>query len=117
MLHDAGAPTDQVAGHLLSVPPRGEEWIAEVLHEAGSAAMRRGAAESAIAHLRRALEEPPPAGQRPGLLLELGAAEALSSAPEGSRTCSEAYDTLPGSRLCASPRRTCWAAGSRSRAR
>ena len=94
VLHEAGAPTDQVAGHLLSVPPRGEEWIAEVLHEAGSAAMRRGAAESAIAHLRRALEEPPPAGQRPGLLLELGAAETLSSAPEAVAHLQEAYETL-----------------------
>ena len=94
VLHEAGAPTDQVAGHLLSVPPRGEEWIAEVLHEAGSAAMRRGAAESAIAHLRRALEEPPPAGQRPGLLMELGAAETLSSAPEGLGHLQEAYETL-----------------------
>jgi DNA-binding CsgD family transcriptional regulator/tetratricopeptide (TPR) repeat protein len=94
VLHEAGAPTDQVAGHLLSVPPRGEEWIADVLHEAGSAAMRRGAAESAVAHLRRALEEPPPAGQRPGLLLELGSAEALSSAPEAVRHLREAYDTL-----------------------
>ncbi len=101
VLHEAGAPTDQVAGHLLSVPPRGEEWIADVLHEAGSAAMRRGAAESAIAHLRRALEEPPPAGQRPGLLLELGSAEALSSAPEGVAHLREAYDTLtdPGLRV------------------
>ena len=94
VLHEAGAPTDQVAGHLLSVPPRGEEWIADVLHEAGSAAMRRGAAESAIAHLRRALEEPPPAGQRPGLLLELGLAEALSSAPEAVVHLRGAYDTL-----------------------
>ena len=117
VLHDAGAPTDQVAGHLLSVPPRGEEWIADVLHEAGSAAMRRGAAESAIAHLRRALEEPPPAGQRPGLLLELGAAEALSSAPEAVGHLQRGLRHAARSRLCASPRRTCWGAGSRSRAR
>ena len=76
--------------------------------------MRRGAAESAIAHLRRALEEPPPPGQRPGLLLELGAAEALSSAPEAVAHLREAYDTLTDPGAAGRRPRTCSAAGSRS---
>ena len=53
----------------------------ELLWQAGRAAMRAGAADSAVAYLRRALEEPPPAGRRAELLLELGAAEALTNGP------------------------------------
>ena len=103
VLRDAGAPTDQVAGHLLWAPRRGEQWVAGVLHEAGSAAMRRGATESAVAHLRRALEEPPPSEVRPPLLLELGLAELLSSEPLRPDRLQEAFETLtdPGLRLVA----------------
>ena len=44
------------------VPPRGDAWTADVLREAGRRALGRGAIESALAHLRRALAEPPPPG-------------------------------------------------------
>jgi DNA-binding NarL/FixJ family response regulator len=70
-----GAAPEVVAAHLLAVPPRGEAWVAHVLSEAGRAAERHGAAESAVAYLRRALEEPMPADERDQLLLELGLVE------------------------------------------
>jgi len=80
VLVDLGAASEVVAAHLLAVPARGEAWVAAVLREAGLAAERHGAAESAVAYLRRALEEPPPAEQREQLLLELGLVEGRVNA-------------------------------------
>ena len=42
--------------------------------------------------LRRALAEPPPAAERPGLLLELGIAEATAGQPAGEDHLREALD-------------------------
>ncbi len=79
LLRDSGAPLDQVAAQLLHSSPRGEPWAAELMWEAGRAAMQAGAAVSAAPYLRRALEELPPDRDRGQLLFELGAAEALTS--------------------------------------
>jgi len=72
LLHDGGAPADQVAAQLLHVPCRGETWVAELLTETARAASRRGAPESAVAYYERALAEPPGPQLRPALLFELG---------------------------------------------
>lgn len=94
MLLDAGAPLEQVAAHLLQRAPRGEAWVAELLQEAGREAMRKGAADSAPAYLRRALDEPVAAEGRPQLLLELGLAEILTDGPAALTHLRQAYDTL-----------------------
>jgi DNA-binding NarL/FixJ family response regulator len=94
VLLDAGAPAEQVAAHLLAAPRRGQEWVAEQLREAGRAAVRRGAAESGVAHLQRALEEPAPAEWRPGLVLELGLAEVLTDGQAATGHLTEAFETL-----------------------
>ncbi len=94
VLLDAGAPPEQVAAHLLSAPRRGQEWVAGQLREAGRAAVSRGAAESGVTILRRALEEPAPADWRPGLLAELGLAEILTDGPASHAHLAEAYETL-----------------------
>jgi DNA-binding CsgD family transcriptional regulator len=94
VLRDTGAGTEQIAAQLLVAPRRGEEWVAELLQRAGDAAMRKGAADSAVAYLRRALEEPPPAERRPEVLLALGTAEALTSGPAAAAHLQEVYDTL-----------------------
>jgi DNA-binding NarL/FixJ family response regulator len=103
LLKEAGASPDQVAMQLLNTPHRGEPWVAELLREAGRAAKRRGAAESAVAYLRRALEEPPPEEQRAELLLELGLTETLISAPAALEHLDQAYQALddPGQRAVA----------------
>ena len=94
VLRDAGAPPEQVAAHLLSAPHRGQEWVTTLLRDAGRAAVARGAAESGVAHLRRALAEPAPGEWRPGLLLELGLAEGMTDGPAAVEHLGEAFERL-----------------------
>jgi DNA-binding CsgD family transcriptional regulator len=100
MLREAGAGVEQVAAQLLLAPRRGAAWVAELLQQAGGDAVHRGAAESAVAYLRRALEEPPPPEQRIPVLIGLGVAEALTSGPAAAEHLQEAYDAIadPGVR-------------------
>jgi DNA-binding NarL/FixJ family response regulator len=93
-LRDLGTPAELVAAHLLAVPSRADPWVVATLREAGSAAGRRGDAASSMSYLRRALAEPPPDGERPRLLLELGWAEAGEDATAAAEHMSQAYDEL-----------------------
>jgi len=94
MLRDTGAPPEQVAAHLLMTAPRGEEWVADQLVEAGRAAFRRGASDSAPIYLRRALREPAPAARTPQLLLELGIAEIMTDGPAAIEHLRMAHEGL-----------------------
>ena len=70
---------EQVAVHLLRVQPHAEPDVVEVLRAAAAEASVRGAPDAAVTFLRRALAEPPPAGEaRANVLVELGEAEALA---------------------------------------
>ena len=95
LLGGARRAEEQVAAHVLAIPPRGEEWVVDVLRSAANAAPRR-APDAAISSLRRALDEPPPPDLRPLLLLELGRAEGLTSLPDAASTCARAYETAVG---------------------
>ncbi|HEX8053372.1 MAG TPA: AAA family ATPase [Thermoleophilaceae bacterium] len=99
VLLDTGAAPDHVATQILMAPPRGEEWVVDLLEEAARAAIRRGAADGAVAYLRRALEEPPPTERRPLLLYELGLVEAGTNGPDALVHLREAYDTLDDPRV------------------
>lgn len=94
------APAEQVAAHLLAVPPRGDGWVVETALRAARTAARRGAADSAVEHLRRALAEPPPGPLRADVLLELGRAELLISGPDAVTHLRQAYEAVaePGRR-------------------
>jgi DNA-binding CsgD family transcriptional regulator len=94
LLRDARAPAEQVAAQLLHTPSRAERWAAELLWEAGRAAMRAGAADSAVAYLRRALDELPADADRAKLLLELGTAEACTKGPAAAEHLALAYEKL-----------------------
>ena len=72
---------ERVAEHLLLSDPAADEWVVERLVQAARAAARSGAPESAAVYLRRVLEEPPAPESVPGLLLELGMAEASAGLP------------------------------------
>lgn len=94
VMADQGASAEQVAAQLLMTARRGEEWVVERLRAAAAAAVAEGSADAAVSYLRRALEEPPLAAERPQLLLELGMAEALTSGPEAVAHLREALAGL-----------------------
>ena len=75
LLGERGAAPERIAAHLLATEPRGADDAVEVLRAAAADAAGRGAPASAVAHLRRALAEPPPSERRGAVLLELGHAE------------------------------------------
>ncbi|HEX8083760.1 MAG TPA: AAA family ATPase [Solirubrobacteraceae bacterium] len=94
VLAAAGAPADKVAAQLLMSPHRGDARVVDVLRDAASSAMRRGAPESAVAYLRRALDEPPSPELRPELQLELGVAAVQGRAPDALEHLEAAYEGL-----------------------
>jgi len=100
LLHAAGASSEQVAGHLLLAPARGEPRVVETLAGAAARALRNGAPDSAVAYLARAVAEPPAPERRGELLLALGRAEALTSLPDAVEHLRRAYESLedPGQR-------------------
>lgn len=73
---------DRVPGHLLAVEPAADASVTEALRAAAFDALRRGAINSGVSYLRRALAEPPPAAVRAEVMLELGEAEAQALDPE-----------------------------------
>jgi tetratricopeptide (TPR) repeat protein len=91
LLGDAGAEPERIAAHLLRIPAAADPAVVAVLREAARRAASRGASESAVAYLRRAVAEPPDAAERAGLLLELGSAEALVSGDAAVQHLREAY--------------------------
>jgi DNA-binding CsgD family transcriptional regulator len=92
LMDDDPAGEERAAEHLLATEPAGDAWIARRLVDAARTAARRGAPESAAVLLRRALAEPPPAAERPQLLLELGIAEATAGQAAGEDHLREALD-------------------------
>ena len=87
LLHEAGAAPERVAAQLLRCQPTGDAWAYEQLVAAAHLASGRGASDAAATYLRRALEEPPPAGRRPAILLELAVAESAASDPDAAIAC------------------------------
>jgi DNA-binding SARP family transcriptional activator/DNA-binding CsgD family transcriptional regulator len=94
VLRERGASLDQVAGQLMLTPGRGDAAVARLLHEAGTAAMARGAIDSSVGYMQRALDEPPAPEDRARLLLDLGEAESLTRGPDSALHLREAYEGL-----------------------
>jgi DNA-binding CsgD family transcriptional regulator len=103
LLADSGADTERVAAHLLLTPARGDVDVVNTLIAAARSSLRKGAPESAIAYLQRALREPPPPAGRAELLLELGCAETLTNGVAAAEHLNQAYELLndPDSRAIA----------------
>jgi DNA-binding CsgD family transcriptional regulator len=104
LLAERSAPAEQIATHLLAAPRRADPWVVGVLTDAAAAARAKGAADTAVSLLTRALEEPPPPERRADLLLELGLAETLTSGPAAADHLREAWESLED------PRRRAYAA-------
>jgi DNA-binding CsgD family transcriptional regulator/tetratricopeptide (TPR) repeat protein len=81
LLIQAGRPADRIAAHVLRCPPAANPEAVAILRAAASRSTADGAAQLAAEYLRRALDEPPPAGQRAEILFELGTAERLLTLP------------------------------------
>jgi tetratricopeptide (TPR) repeat protein len=94
LLADAGAEPERVAAQVLLAPPAADSQLVGVLRAAARRAVSRGASESAVAYLRRALVEPPPAAERAELLLELGSAEARVSGEAAIQHLQEAHGLI-----------------------
>jgi DNA-binding CsgD family transcriptional regulator len=91
LLRSRGASTEAVATHLLMAPPRGEAEVAQLLLEAGRSAARRGAIDSAVSYLRRALAESPAGAARAEIQRELGLAESLVNGRAAAEHLRAAY--------------------------
>jgi DNA-binding CsgD family transcriptional regulator len=94
LLRRGGAPAEQIAAHLLYTGRSGSAWAADALEEAGRTGARKGAAETSVAFLTRALAEPLDPDRRAQLLFDLGRAELHTEGVNAARHLREAYDTL-----------------------
>jgi DNA-binding CsgD family transcriptional regulator len=91
-LAERGAEDDEVAVHLLSTDPGGDQRRVELLRSASTRALSCGAPDIAATYLRRALAEPPRPESRPELLFGLGLAKAATSDPTGFADLRAAMD-------------------------
>ena len=95
------ASAERISAHVLFAMPAQDPWVITVLERAAADALGRGAPDSAVTYLRRALAEPPGPGDRQRLLAQLGWAEylahdrdaAVAHLVEASRTSSATVDT------------------------
>jgi DNA-binding CsgD family transcriptional regulator len=94
LLADSGAEPERISAHLLRIAPAADGDVVRVLRQAAQSALARGAPESAVEYLRRALEEPPPDRERVDVLLELGSTETLISGPASVEHLREAYELI-----------------------
>ncbi len=92
ILYDEGIASQRVAAHLLPSAGSGESWVVEVLCAEASRAITVGAPESAASYLRRALEEPPSADARSGVLRQLGLSEAATGLPTATARLEESLE-------------------------
>ncbi len=93
LLAEAHANPARVAEHLLATVPAGDDWTVEQLRAAAWEATARGAPESAVAYLSRALAEQPSPEAGAGLLLELGLAEFSAGQPGWPDQLEEAMES------------------------
>ena len=94
-LASAGASAERVAAHLVAARPARDQWAVGVLREAAVEALSRGAADSAVAYMNRALAQAPADHDRGSVLALLGRAEYLAHQPGASVHLIEAMTVAP----------------------
>ncbi len=92
LLTAEGADADVVCAHLLACEPAGSAEVVELLRSAAARAVGRGAPESAVAYLRRALAETVDVSLRAVLLHELGLAEKVLLDPAAAGHLRESLE-------------------------
>jgi DNA-binding NarL/FixJ family response regulator len=85
-----GAAPGRVAAHLMHVQPAGDAWVAGRLRQAARSSLAAGAPAEAGDQLRRTFAEPPPPGERTGVLRELAAADASAGRQSAAGWLAEA---------------------------
>jgi tetratricopeptide (TPR) repeat protein len=93
-LAGAGGSADRVAAQLLACDPAGDPWVVARLRDAARDADRRGAPDVARRYLLRALEEPPDAGERGAVLLQLGWTEVRLTHGDAPAHLAEAIELI-----------------------
>ncbi len=94
ILTSVGAPEEQVAVHLLAAPPESDQRAVQSLRAAARTALARGAAESSVRLLRRALEERPADDVYPDVLAELAEAESAAGLPDAVHRLQDAISVI-----------------------
>jgi DNA-binding CsgD family transcriptional regulator len=94
LMHESGAAPEKTAAQLLAAPPVGEDWAIEVLDRAAQVAAASGASDSTVTYLTRMLLEPIPPERRPGVMLQLGMAEAGTGGAAAADHLLAAYREL-----------------------
>ena len=89
ILEERGAPSGQVAAHVMQCEPGADLEAVTLLREGARDALALGDAAGAAALLSRALDEPPADRDRAAVVLELGQAHAHAGAPEAIAPLSE----------------------------
>jgi DNA-binding CsgD family transcriptional regulator/tetratricopeptide (TPR) repeat protein len=92
LLAQAGRPVERIAAQVLRCPPAADPDAVEILRAAAKQSLADGAAGLAAEYLQRALDEPPQAGQRAEVLVELGTAERLLNAPRSVEHLRQALE-------------------------
>jgi len=105
LLAAEGADADAVCAHLLVCEPAGSIEVVAQLRAAAARAAGRGAPESAVAYLRRALAETADVSLHAVLLYELGQAEKVLLDPAAAGHLHESMELAsdPALRVAAAP--------------
>jgi hypothetical protein len=98
LLYADRAPAGQIAAHLFSVRPAGDDWVLGRLREAAQEAIESGAPKVAADLLNRALAEPPRAEQRIALLRRTARAEVSAGRETALTHLEEALQLATDSR-------------------
>jgi DNA-binding NarL/FixJ family response regulator len=91
LLVGEGAAPEQVAAQLLACEPVGDPNAVQALRAAAVAALAKGAPETAVTYLCRALAEPPSDSVRAAVLGALGCAERIARDPVAAAHLEQAW--------------------------
>jgi DNA-binding NarL/FixJ family response regulator len=91
LLAGEGAEPEQVAVQLLACEPASDTDAVQTLRATAATALARGAPETAMTYLRRALAEQPKASARAAVLGELGSAERVARHPAAAAHLEQAW--------------------------
>ena len=94
LLAGNGAEPEIAAEHVLLTGPTHEAWALAILHDAGHAALRKGAPAAALRYLRHAVQATDTGDPAPRMLIDLGLAEAAAGEPMSLNRFEQALDLI-----------------------